>query len=114
MNEEHGGDLLAAYLQGRVYVVGYGEYLDTMEMLDVAADGQWTSLTSNDCSLSQPLRVGSMTGIDNQLFIADYYSPSVYSIELEIDPESQNPKLGAMREIWKDCSFLLLTTIQLK
>ncbi|VUZ38689.1 unnamed protein product [Hymenolepis diminuta] len=71
MNEEHGGDLLAAYIQGRVYVVGYGEYVEAMEMLDVVADGQWTSLTSNDCSLCQPIRVGSLTGVDNQLFIAD-------------------------------------------
>ncbi|VUZ56204.1 unnamed protein product [Hymenolepis diminuta] len=51
MNEEHGGDILAAYLQVKVYVVGCGEYVDAMEMLDVAADGQWTSLTSNGWSL---------------------------------------------------------------
>ncbi|VDL64173.1 unnamed protein product [Hymenolepis diminuta] len=70
MNEEHGGDLFAAYFQGRVYVVGCGEYVDAMEMLDVAADGQWTSLTSNDYSLCQPLHVDSMTSVNNQLFIA--------------------------------------------
>ncbi|VUZ38825.1 unnamed protein product [Hymenolepis diminuta] len=99
MNEKHGGDIPASYLQGRVYVVGYGENVDAMEMLDVAADGQWTSLTSNDCSLCQPLRVGSMTGVDNQLFIADYYSSSVYSIELESDPEHQDTKFGEMKDI---------------
>ncbi|VUZ56194.1 unnamed protein product [Hymenolepis diminuta] len=70
MNEEHGGELLAAYLQGRVYVVGYGEYVDTMEMLDVAADGQWSSLTSSSWSLYQPLPVGSVTSVDHQLFLS--------------------------------------------
>ncbi|VUZ38654.1 unnamed protein product, partial [Hymenolepis diminuta] len=60
VNEEHGGDILAAYFQGRVYVVGCREYVDAMEMLDVTADGQWTSLTYNGWSLCQPLRVGSM------------------------------------------------------
>ncbi|VUZ44109.1 unnamed protein product [Hymenolepis diminuta] len=114
MNEEHGGDILAAYFQGRVYVVGCGEYMDAMEMLDVAADGQWSSLTSNDCSLFQPLRVGSMTSVNNLLFIADYDSSSVYSIELESDPERRNTKLGEMKEIWKDSTYVLLTTIQLK
>ncbi|VDL63640.1 unnamed protein product [Hymenolepis diminuta] len=39
MNEEHGGEPHAAYLQERVYVVGYGEYMVEMEMLDVATYG---------------------------------------------------------------------------
>ncbi|VUZ56228.1 unnamed protein product [Hymenolepis diminuta] len=114
MNEEHGGDLFAAYFQGRVYVVGCGEYVDAMEMLDVAADGQWTSLTSNDYSLCQPLHVDSMTSVNNQLFIADYDSSSVYSIKLESDPERRNTKLGQMNEIWKCSAYVLLSTIQLK
>ncbi|VDL58465.1 unnamed protein product [Hymenolepis diminuta] len=45
MNEEHDGHPLAVYFQWRVYVVGYGEIVQKMEMLDVAAGGQWTSLT---------------------------------------------------------------------
>ncbi|VUZ56646.1 unnamed protein product [Hymenolepis diminuta] len=114
MNEEHGGDILAAYFQERVYVVGCEEYVDAMEMLDVAADGQWTSLTSNGWSLCQPLRVGSKTSVDNLLFIADYDSYSVYSIELEIDRKRRNTKLGEMKEIWKDSTYMLLTTILLK
>ncbi|VDL63204.1 unnamed protein product [Hymenolepis diminuta] len=57
INEEQGGAILAAYLQGRIYVIDCEEYVDAMEMLDVTADGQWTSLTSNGWSLCQPLRV---------------------------------------------------------
>ncbi|VDL57703.1 unnamed protein product, partial [Hymenolepis diminuta] len=37
MNKEHRGDPLTVYFQGRVYVVGCGEYVESMEMLDVEA-----------------------------------------------------------------------------
>ncbi|VDL62612.1 unnamed protein product [Hymenolepis diminuta] len=40
------GDHLATYFQGGVYVVGCGENVNAMEMLDVEAGGQWTFLTS--------------------------------------------------------------------
>ncbi|VUZ48095.1 unnamed protein product [Hymenolepis diminuta] len=59
MNEEHGGDLPAAYLQGRVYVVG-----------------------------------------------SIYY---IFPI-----PWRWNTKLGQTKKIWKDSTYVLLTTIKLK
>ncbi|VDL62986.1 unnamed protein product [Hymenolepis diminuta] len=65
MNNQHSGHPLAVYFQGRVYVVGYGEYVDTMEMLDVEAAGQWTSLNF----FRQRLRVKSMARVGNELFV---------------------------------------------
>ncbi|VDL62664.1 unnamed protein product [Hymenolepis diminuta] len=65
MNEKHGGHPLAVYFQGRIYVVGYGENVDTMEMLDVAAGGQWTSLNF----YPQRFSIKSMARVGNELFV---------------------------------------------
>ncbi|VUZ44085.1 unnamed protein product [Hymenolepis diminuta] len=103
------------FLRGRrVATVKEEESVNVFAHFCLTTDGQWSSLTSNDCSLCQPLRVGSMTGVNNLLFIADYDSSSVYSIELESDLEHQDTKFGEMKEIWKDTTYVLLTTIQLK
>ncbi|VDL63668.1 unnamed protein product [Hymenolepis diminuta] len=68
MNEEHNGNPLAVYFQRRVYVVGFGERVHKMEMLDVTAGGQWTSLTS--FGLSRRLRIHSMARVGNELFMS--------------------------------------------
>ncbi|VUZ38802.1 unnamed protein product [Hymenolepis diminuta] len=44
INGEHCGFPFAVYFQMSVYVVGRGEYVESMEMLDVEAGGQLTSL----------------------------------------------------------------------
>ncbi|VDL58488.1 unnamed protein product [Hymenolepis diminuta] len=40
MNKEHGGDPPAVDFHGRVYIVGCGECVNKMEMLDAAAGSQ--------------------------------------------------------------------------
>ncbi|VDL63442.1 unnamed protein product [Hymenolepis diminuta] len=65
MNNQHSSHPLAVYFRGRVYIVGYGEHVDTMEMLDVAAAGQWTSLNF----FRQRLSVKSMARVGNELFV---------------------------------------------
>ncbi|VDL61201.1 unnamed protein product [Hymenolepis diminuta] len=67
MNKEHRGNPLAVYFQGRVYVVGYGEIVKEMEMLDVAAGGQWTPLTFS--RQRQYLSIQSMAIVGNELFV---------------------------------------------
>ncbi|VUZ42747.1 unnamed protein product [Hymenolepis diminuta] len=69
MNKEHRGEPLAVYFQGRVYVVGCGEYVDAMEMLDVAAGSQWTSITFFSLPPDQRLRIESMARVGNELFV---------------------------------------------
>ncbi|VDL64500.1 unnamed protein product [Hymenolepis diminuta] len=66
MNEEHDCCPLAVYFQGRVYVVGCGEYVNKMEMLDVTAGSQWTSLTF----FRQRLEIQSMAIVGNELFVS--------------------------------------------
>ncbi|VDL63035.1 unnamed protein product [Hymenolepis diminuta] len=56
MNKEYGGFPLAVYFQGRVYVVGHWEFMNEMEMLDVAAGSQWISLTFSSHSPDQRLQ----------------------------------------------------------
>ncbi|VDL58102.1 unnamed protein product [Hymenolepis diminuta] len=51
----------------RVYVVGYGDNVDTMEMVNVAAGGQWTSLISID--QLQNLRNQSVARVGSELFL---------------------------------------------
>ncbi|VDL63736.1 unnamed protein product [Hymenolepis diminuta] len=69
MNKEHGVDPLAVYFQSRVYVVGCGEKVNEMEMLDVKAGGQWTSLIFFSHSPDQRLRINSMAIVGNELFV---------------------------------------------
>ncbi|VUZ44089.1 unnamed protein product, partial [Hymenolepis diminuta] len=79
MNEEHNGEHFAAYFQGRVYVVSREERGHKMEMLDVTAGGQWTSLTSFGLSR----RLYSMAIFGNELFVLG--QGNVYSVELDGD-----------------------------
>ncbi|VDL58831.1 unnamed protein product [Hymenolepis diminuta] len=65
MNKEHGGDPLAVYFQRRVYVVGCGEDVNKMEMLDMTAGSQWTSLTF----FRQRLEIQSMAIVGKELFV---------------------------------------------
>ncbi|VUZ38565.1 unnamed protein product [Hymenolepis diminuta] len=69
MNKKHDGFPLAVYFQGRVYVVGYCEYVNEMEMLDVRGSGQWTSLTFSTHSPDQYLTIRFMAGVGNELFV---------------------------------------------
>ncbi|VUZ38579.1 unnamed protein product [Hymenolepis diminuta] len=85
MNEKHGGHPLAVYFQGRIYVVGYGENVDTMEMLDVAAGGQWTSLNF----YPQRFSIKSMARVGNELFVNFFGTPGIYSIEMDSDSKRQ-------------------------
>ncbi|VDL64131.1 unnamed protein product [Hymenolepis diminuta] len=70
MNKEHRGEPLAVYFQGRVYVVGYLEVVNEMEMLDVTAGSQWTSLTFSSHSPDQRLKIYSMARVGNELFVS--------------------------------------------
>ncbi|VUZ44090.1 unnamed protein product [Hymenolepis diminuta] len=86
MNEEHNGEHFAAYFQGRVYVVSREERGHKMEMLDVTAGGQWTSLTSFGLSR----RLYSMAIFGNELFVLvaamhGLRRGNVYSVELDGD-----------------------------
>ncbi|VUZ48109.1 unnamed protein product, partial [Hymenolepis diminuta] len=83
MNKEHCGDPLAVYYQGRVYVVGWVEQMCMMEMLDVAAGGQWTSLNF----FRQNLKIYSMACVGNELFASCFGTPGLYSVELDGDPK---------------------------
>ncbi|VDL63387.1 unnamed protein product [Hymenolepis diminuta] len=69
MNKEHIGFPLAVYFQGRVYVVGYMEFVNEMEMLDVRGSSQWTSLTFSTHSPDQRLKINSMARVGNELFV---------------------------------------------
>lgn len=51
-------------------MVGCGEYVNAMEVLDMAVGRHWTSLTFFLTSPSKRLHVGSMGGVFNQLFVA--------------------------------------------
>ncbi|VDL63918.1 unnamed protein product [Hymenolepis diminuta] len=112
MNKEHRGDPFAVYFQGKVYVFGCGEKVNEMEMLDVTAGGQWTSLTF----FSQHLNIQLMTRIGNELFIlhqedllfSDIYG--LYSIELDGDPKRQLAKWRKR----KDAPEQKLMTVHLK
>ncbi|VDL62106.1 unnamed protein product [Hymenolepis diminuta] len=57
------------YFQEGVYVVGYVEVVNEMEMLDVRGSGQWTSLTFSSLSPDQRLRIQSMARVGNELFV---------------------------------------------
>ncbi|VUZ38586.1 unnamed protein product, partial [Hymenolepis diminuta] len=88
MNYGHRGFPLSVYFQGRVYVVGYVEFVKKMEMLDVETGGQWTFLNF----FRQPLKVFSMARVGNELFIAVSNSPALYSIKLDSDPKRRLAK----------------------
>ncbi|VUZ56195.1 unnamed protein product, partial [Hymenolepis diminuta] len=88
MNKEHGVDPLAVYFQGRVYVVGRGEKVNEMEMLDMAASGQWTSLTS--FGPGQYFSIYHMAIVGNDLFVN--VNDMLYSIELDGDLKRQLTK----------------------
>ncbi|VDL63054.1 unnamed protein product [Hymenolepis diminuta] len=79
MNKEHSGDHLAVYFQERVYVVGCGEYVSKMEILDMATGGQWATLSFS----SLPFRIESMATVGNELFVHVFGTPALYSIELD-------------------------------
>ncbi|VDL63799.1 unnamed protein product [Hymenolepis diminuta] len=53
----------------RVNVVGRGEYVELMEMLDVEADGQWTSLAYFDPTPGKRLHVDAMASVGNQNYL---------------------------------------------
>ncbi|VDL58127.1 unnamed protein product [Hymenolepis diminuta] len=65
MNYDHCGSPLSVYFQGRVYIVGSGDKVNEMEMLDVAAGGQWTTLTF----FRHPLTIQSMATVGKKLFL---------------------------------------------
>ncbi|VDL58496.1 unnamed protein product [Hymenolepis diminuta] len=53
----------------RASVVGRGEYVESMEMVDVEAGGQWTSLAYFGPSSAKCLLVDAMARVGNQLFV---------------------------------------------
>ncbi|VUZ40678.1 unnamed protein product [Hymenolepis diminuta] len=79
-----------------------------MEMLDVAAGGQWTSLTT--FSQRPRLIIYSMTKVGNELLIKTSDVPPSYSVELDGDPKRQHAK-------WRRREFVpvgKLITVHLK
>ncbi|VUZ44875.1 unnamed protein product [Hymenolepis diminuta] len=79
-----------------------------MEMLDVTAGGQWTSLTS--FGLSRRLRIHSMARVGNELFMSCFSTHGLYSVELDSDLKRQLAK-------WKKRKFVpdgKLMTVHLK
>ncbi|VUZ43747.1 unnamed protein product [Hymenolepis diminuta] len=69
MNSDHCGSPLSVYFQGRVYVVGFGEYGKAMEMLIVAEDAEWTILNPFGPFLEKRLVVDAMVKVDSELFV---------------------------------------------
>ncbi|VDL58280.1 unnamed protein product [Hymenolepis diminuta] len=81
MNYDHRGFPLSVYFQRRVYVVGCGEYVHKMEMLDMETGGQWTSLPFYCVRLN----IQSMARVGKELFVLVLDKPGLYSIELDGD-----------------------------
>ncbi|VUZ48106.1 unnamed protein product [Hymenolepis diminuta] len=105
MNYGHCGSPLSVYFQGRVYVVGCGEKVKEMEMLDVAGGGQWTTLTF----FHQPHIIQSMATVGKKLFLLVSDMPGLYSIEQKDDLKLPIDKWT----IWKLQSLAKLMTVHL-
>ncbi|VUZ40721.1 unnamed protein product [Hymenolepis diminuta] len=110
MNDDHCAFPLSVYFQGRVFVVGFKECVNTMEMLDVAVGGHWTILILLGPHPETRLTVGSMVRVGSDLFVKDDNSGDTYSIDLKIASELPRLKWG-QREI---IPFGELTTVPLK
>ncbi|VDL62508.1 unnamed protein product [Hymenolepis diminuta] len=88
MNDDHCAFPLSVYFQGRVFVVGFKECVNTMEMLDVAVGGHWTILILLGPHPETRLTVGSMVRVGSDLFVKgvvtarDYYNPDEKTEEL--------------------------------
>ncbi|VUZ48092.1 unnamed protein product [Hymenolepis diminuta] len=106
MNYDHCGSPLSVYFQGRVYIVGSGDKVNEMEMLDVAAGGQWTTLTF----FRHPLTIQSMATVGKKLFLLVSDKPGFYSIELKDDLKLPIDEW----RIWKLQSFAKLMTVHFK
>ncbi|VUZ40689.1 unnamed protein product [Hymenolepis diminuta] len=80
-----------------------------MEMLDMTANGQWTSLTS--FGLSQDHKIYSMARVGNELFVEVHEfndEPALYSAEVDSDPKLEK---------WRKRTFIPdgeLMTVHLK
>ncbi|VDL31451.1 unnamed protein product [Hymenolepis diminuta] len=75
--------------RGRVYVVGWGEYVESMEKLEVEVGSQWTFLIS--FGLSQRLEIYSMARVGNKLIVLFIGTSALYTVELDGDPKTGSP-----------------------
>ncbi|VDL64550.1 unnamed protein product [Hymenolepis diminuta] len=69
MNDDHCAFPLSVYFQGRVFVVGFKQCVNTMEMLDVAVGSQWTMLNLFGPPLETSLTVRSLVRVGSELFV---------------------------------------------
>ncbi|VUZ39998.1 unnamed protein product [Hymenolepis diminuta] len=92
MNDYHSGFPLSVYFQGRVFVVGFEQCVNTMEMLDVVVGDHWTILNLFGPPLETSLNVRSMVRVGSELFVRDFRQSDAYSIDLKISLERPNPK----------------------
>ncbi|VUZ42761.1 unnamed protein product, partial [Hymenolepis diminuta] len=87
MNDDHCAFPLSVYFQGRVFVVGFKQCVNTMEMLDVAVGSQWTMLNLFGPPLETSLTVRSLVRVGSELFVRDFDSGDTYSSDLKIASE---------------------------
>ncbi|VUZ39983.1 unnamed protein product [Hymenolepis diminuta] len=57
------------YFQGRIFVVGCMQCVNTMEMLDVAVGGYWTILNLFGPSFETSLTVRNLVRVGSDLFV---------------------------------------------
>ncbi|VUZ57304.1 unnamed protein product [Hymenolepis diminuta] len=110
MKSSHHGFPLSVYFQGRVYVVGFGEYGKEMEMLNVGGNGEWTILKTFDPLFQEGLLIGSMVIVGSELFVKDLITRATYLAVLE----SHEKRLHLF---WLDRAIFFkgeLTTVHLK
>ncbi|VUZ38772.1 unnamed protein product, partial [Hymenolepis diminuta] len=71
MIDEHCDFPLSVYFQGRVFVVGFVQCVNTMEMLDVVVGGHWIILNPFGPALETSIIVRSVVRVGSELFVRD-------------------------------------------
>uniref|UniRef100_A0A0R3SJC5 F-box/kelch-repeat protein n=1 Tax=Hymenolepis diminuta TaxID=6216 RepID=A0A0R3SJC5_HYMDI len=107
MNKEHCGDPLAVYYQGRVYVVGWVEQMCMMEMLDVAAGGQWTSLNF----FRQNLKIYSMACVGNELFASSIIRKQTDQLKIYFKEETEVSEFWSAASATKNEDLIIVCSI---